>query len=297
MLQNTADRANIDDDIANAAKLIGRSKPRRAVFKEIFRGKQQWKTVDQIATRTGLTRKSVLNEAKRFVDHQYVKQTKVDGVTAYSKDPTLNRYKAKILSAAGNKERQAKLPTRSRPHVSGGFTVQVRVKGAAPKPRRITVDDVASFKLVRKYAPDPSLKLSSMREEHVKAAFKKIIGETHDFKDWGGEKNDLFTNKLRLTSARKSAAFAFKGRATTGTLTPKKMGANGDQVGRLMSSEADVFFVVYHGKIDESVHAQMQAFALGKSMAGRAVSHGVIDGDDLNRLYQAYRALFPRQRK
>lgn len=72
MVQNTADRANIDDDIANAAKLIGKSKPRRAVFAEIFRGKKTWKTVDEIAARTGLTRKSVLNEAKKFVDHHYV---------------------------------------------------------------------------------------------------------------------------------------------------------------------------------------------------------------------------------
>jgi hypothetical protein len=297
MVQNTADRANIDDDIANAAKLIGKSKPRRAVFAEIFRGKKTWKTVDEIAARTGLTRKSVLNEAKKFVDHHYVKQGKVDGVTAYSKDSTLNRYKTKILAAAGNREKQAKLPTRSRPHVSGGFTVQVRVKGATQKPRRITIDSVASFKLARNFAPDPSVKLSALREEDIKAAFKKIIGETHDFKDWGGEKNDLFTNKLRLASARKNSAFAFKGRATTGTLTPKKMGKNGDQVGRLMSSEADVFFVVYHGKVDESIHAQMQAFALGRSMAGRQVYHGVIDGDDLSRLYQAYRRHFPSPRR
>ena len=131
-----------------------------------------------------------------------------------------------------------------------------------------------------------------MSEERIKSAFKQIIGESHDFKDWGGEKNDLFTNKLRLSAARKTAAFAFKGRATQGTLTPRKMGKNGDQVARLFGSEADVFFVVYHGKIDQSIHEQMSAHAVARSLGGRSVSYGVIDGDDLNRLVQAYPAAF-----
>jgi hypothetical protein len=103
----------------------------------------------------------------------------------------------------------------------------------------------------------------------------------------------LFTSKLRRRASRTTAAFALKGRATKGTLTPKKMGANGDQVGRLLGSAAEVFFVVYHSKVEESIHELMRVHALGKSMTtGRGVFYGVIDGDDLNRLYQAYRKQF-----
>ncbi len=49
------------------------------------------------------------------------------------------------------------------------------------------------------------------------------------------------------------------------------MGKNGDQVGRLMSSEASVFFVVYHGKVEQSIHEQLQAYGLGRAMAGNRV--------------------------
>jgi hypothetical protein len=37
-----------------------------------------------------------------------------------------------------------------------------------------------------------------------------VIGEGYDFKDWGGERNDLYTNKLRFRGKRRSAAFALK---------------------------------------------------------------------------------------
>ena len=103
-----------------------------------------------------------------------------------------------------------------------------------------------------------------------------------------GEKNDLFTKKLKLDGKRKAAAFAFKGKGTKGTLTPKMMGKNGDQIARLIGSAAEVFFVVYHGKIDESITEQLQAFSVAKSMSGTPVYYGTIDGNDLNRLIQAY---------
>ena len=131
-----------------------------------------------------------------------------------------------------------------------------------------------------------------MLESKLKTGLKKIIGETHTFKDWGGEKNDLYTNKIRYKSKRRTAAFALKGKATKGSLTPNKMGKNGDQISRLFTSSAEMFFVVYHGKVDESIVSQLEAFSLAKSMIGTTLYYGVIDGDDLNRLYQAYRTCF-----
>lgn len=131
-----------------------------------------------------------------------------------------------------------------------------------------------------------------MPESKIKAGLQKIIGENHTFKDWGGEKNDLYTNKLRYKGKRRTAAFALKGKATKGTLTPSKMGKNGDQIARLVGSTAEMFFVVYHGKIDESVVSQLEAFALGKALSGKPIYYATIDGDDLNRLYQAYESYF-----
>ena len=84
------------------------------------------------------------------------------------------------------------------------------------------------------------------------------------------------------------------GPATTGKLTPKKLGKNGDQIQRLFNSPADVFIVQYHSQIDESVVDQMKRFAIANSVTeNKQVWFAVIDGDDTNRLISA----FPKQFK
>jgi hypothetical protein len=109
-----------------------------------------------------------------------------------------------------------------------------------------------------------------------------------------GEPNDLYTSKIRVHGQRKAMAFAFKGPPTTGKLTPKKLGKNGDQIQRLFNSPADVFIVQYHSQIDESVVEQMKRFAIANSVTeNKQVWFGVIDGDDTNRLISA----FPKQFK
>ena len=109
----------------------------------------------------------------------------------------------------------------------------------------------------------------------------------------GAVKNDLFTNKVRLHGARVAAAFALKGKATQGPLTPKKMGKNGDQIQRLFKSPATVFLVQYWGQVDQSVTEQMEEFAKAKSaVEGTEIYFAVIDGDDSNRLLKAYPRAF-----
>lgn len=288
MVQKVADtRANLNENIIHAAKILGRSEDRKAVFSAIYRGRNNHWTATQISKVTGLRRVRVLQEGGKLAGNEIVTQLKVGKDVAYSKDKTLAHHKAKILRLAGNPKAQSKVPTKQNP--KGSTTVHIRLSKATPRPKEITVDDVASFKAVRNVTETiRGLRLDKVREDRIKTAFKHVIGETHDFRDWGGERSDLFTTKLRVKSKRQSAAFAFKGKGTTGELTPKKMGKNGDQIERLFTSNASVFFVVYHGKIADSILGQMRAFALGKSMSGHSVSFGVIDGDDLNRLYQAY---------
>src|ERR1700733_5764276 len=289
MIQHVAERANINDNIAHAAKLIHRSKDRFAVFNAIYYGRQEWKTATAIAKRANLRRKRVLEEGKKIVDSGFASQKTIDGDIAYSRDRSLYQHRAKVYAAARDKNKLDAIPTRVRPQGTAGSRVVFNLGASNPRPRKLTVDEIASFRDIRKiHSVDPALRLSKLAEARIKNALQAIIGETHEFKDWGGEKNDLYTNKLRVAAARKYAAFALKGKATQGTLTPKKMGANGDQVERLFSSEADVIFVVYHGKIGESVVNQMHAYAIAKSLGGRAISYGIIDGDDLNRLHQAY---------
>lgn len=290
---NVADvRANLNENILHAATIIGKSQDRREVFEAIYRGKKQAKTVDEIMKDTGLNRVRVLQEGGKLHANHIVEKTKLDNQTAYRKDGTYADHKKKILAILDAPEKAAKYPTKQSPRISS-TTYKIIVPGKKPKITSITVDDVDSFIRVRRVKSiDSALHLEAIAESTVKKGFQRIIGETHSFKDWGGEANDLFTNKLKLKGRRRSAAFAFKGRATKGTLTPSKMGKNGDQIGRLVGSSAEVFFVVYHGKVDESVVSQLRAYALAKSMSGAHIYYGVVDGDDLNRLWQAYSTCF-----
>ena len=111
--------------------------------------------------------------------------------------------------------------------------------------------------------------------------------------DWGGEKNDLFTTRLVIDGKRLSTAMAFKGRGTTGKLTPGKLGKNGDQIQRLFQSSANVFLVQYYGQIDESVLDQMTELAKAKSgSTGQKILFGVIDKADTTRIMNAYPKVF-----
>jgi hypothetical protein len=263
-------RANPNENIVHAAEVLGNSRVRRAVFEAIYRGKKKIKTVDELMDSTGLDRKQVLTAGLRLAGNQIVTQVKVDGQTGYEKDEFFVHRKAKVLALVDDPSKRARYPTKQEPRTQQGATVvRIQVPRSQPLPRLITIDDVGAF----------------------------AIGETHEFKDWGGEKNDLFTTKLLFRGKRHAAAFALKGKATTGPLTPKKMGKNGDQLGRLFSSEAQVFFVVYHSKIDEAVLHQMNAFAVARALSGARIYYGLIDGDDLARLVAAYPKQFAASAK
>ena len=112
--------------------------------------------------------------------------------------------------------------------------------------------------------------------------FADIIGASTD-KDWGVETCDL-EGKVRVGGKTRRIAFAFKGPATTGKLTPKKMGKNGDQIGRLFRTHADIFIVGYEGEIDSSVLEQMKAFAVTKGFSSNYVRYGTMDFRDISRL-------------
>ena len=169
-------------------------------------------------------------------------------------------------------------------------TVQVPTNLA--KTKQITIDDVDSFKRVRSKRTDGNLS-PSVSEKKFKHGVRRILSEEGKFTDWGGEKNDLYSTRLRIDGKRLSAVFAFKGPGKKGKLVPGKMGKNGDQIQRLFQSTSDVFFVQYWFEIDESVLDQMQALAVAKSVtSGKQIYFGIIDGADSDRLFRAYPQCF-----
>jgi hypothetical protein len=283
-------RSNPQDQIAHAARVIGKSRQRRKVFAAIYKGQKRFKTVDELIEATGLNQIRVLQEGGKLAGNFLVIPIKVKGRTAYKKDSFYSLHKKEILRLAGDKAALNEFPTKSNPR-------QTTVRLVLPLPSKsfqvsqITIDDLLSFQKVKSIITTTPPK--PVRELPFKNGIKNIMGEEGKFQDWGGEPDDLFTTRLLIGTKRVAAAFGFKGRGTTGILTPKKMGKRGDQLQRLFSSPASAFFVQYWGQIDESILEQMQRFATAKSaLEGKKIYFGIIDGTDTQRLIAAYPEYF-----
>lgn len=284
-------RSNANDQIARAAEVLGKSGHRRDVFSAICAGKTKVKSVSEIAAATGLSHKQVLNAGRNLVTNHIFAQTRKNGETAYEKDDFFARNSKKILGLSADPRKLEALPTKVRPHGTAERGINITYAKAPVRIKLITVDDLPQFARVKKQAPTlPPVKLS---ESATKKGFQGLLGETGTFKDWGGEKNDLWSTRLLIGRTRHAAAFAFKGPGQSGKLTPAKMGKNGDQIGRLFRSAASVFLVQYWNQIDESVIEYMTALATVQSLAtGKMIYYGVIDGADTARVVAAYPSSF-----
>jgi hypothetical protein len=219
-----------------------------------------------------------------------VEQVKVNGQTAYKKIDFFHQYRDRIIRLARNPEERNKLPTKRRPEIRvGKQSIEISLPKQKIKAIKVTIDDIASFKEVKKVR-DKNLGYTNISEKKFKKGIAKILGEKGEFKDWGGENNDLVSTRLYIKNTRKTAAFAFKGPGAKGKLTPGKMGKNGDQIQRLAKCKvADVLIVQYWGQIDDSVIEQLENSAQIKSyMEDKTVWYGIIGGEDSTRLIRAY---------
>lgn len=285
-------RSNANDQIAHAANALRSSPRRKKVFIEIYRGKKKAKTVVELMKATKLTHVAVLQDGGKLAGLHIVNQIKIDGKTAYEKDVFIATNKNKILALAGNPRKLKEYPTKynQKPSNSASGPIRVTVQGTKVQITHVTCDDFDQFSKAKKVKSATKTVIS---ERAFKAGILKLIGDKGDFHDWGGEKNDLYSTKLKFKGQRRPVAFAFKGPGMQGILTPKKLGKNGDQIQRLFLSAAEVFIVQYHSQIDQSVIEQMVAFATMNSVReGKRIWYGVIDGDDTNRLMAAYPKAF-----
>jgi hypothetical protein len=287
--------ANTNELIELAAKLLSNSMHRRVVFTEIYRGKQKVKTVDQLIESTGLPRTRVLDAGKSLAVHNIVRQTKVKGRTAYEKNDFYQNNRTRILGLAANSYSLEKYPTKRKPHFIGKSldirVDQFRVKLNQVDVKFITIDDIDSFVEVKKFSRGNEF--IELPEKHFKQGVAKILGEISDFKDWGGEISDLYSSNIVLANRRMRVAFAFKGPGKRGSLTPGKLGKNGDQIQRLVESPADIYIIQYWMDIKESVISQFEKLVQLKSyFTGRKLWYGIIDGYDSARLIKAYPEAF-----
>lgn len=161
----------------------------------------------------------------------------------------------------------------------------------------ITIDDIDSFELVAAVSTDQVMQhltekaLLDVPEEEVKQAIQAILKEPNEFKDWGGERSDVFTTRLVYEGQRTPTAFLLKGPAVGHTLYPADLGKRGDQDLRLFTEPADLFVVQFNGKIDSSVVTRLRIHAEHRAGGGSKTIVCVIDGADTARLLMAYGVL------
>ena len=282
--------SNAEEQIERAAKVIGVSPARRAVFSAIYHHKQKKKTITEIFQRTGLARMRVLQEARHLYRNGLVRKADLDEV-GYEKIDFFDVHKKRILRLAGDRKKLATLPTKRKVVIKLGRSITIPSAGA--RVNRITIDDVETFKSVRKVKFSGSLP-KTISEDEFKRGVQAIIGEPGEFKDWGGETSDLYSTRLKIKKTKRmAAAFGFKGPGQPGALVPGRMGKNGDQMQRLFQEEADVFFVQHWREIKPSVIELMRNLAIAKSVTtGKQIWYGIIDGQDSERLRVAYLSKF-----
>jgi len=287
--------SNTEEQIERAAKTIGRGDVRPKVFAAIYHHKKKIKSVDEVMKKSGLkSRIRVLQEGRHLVRKGIVRAAKKDG-TAYEMIDFFHAHKRQILNLAANPKKLAALPTKRKP-----VSVTLKVNGAKawrPKAVALTLDDFDSFKALSKVKADGFIP-RTVSEDQFKRGVQAILGEPGDWRDWGGEMFDLSSTQVIYKGKRIGAVFAFKGPATRGPLTPKKMGKNGDQIGRMYKGVGRVFILQYGESVEESVRQLMRTHAVEKSDAtGETIYHVVIDGTDSHRLYRAYPTEFAKATK
>lgn len=296
MLNVSDNASHRREQIANLTELLTNAPTRQALVTAVYFGKTRAKSVRKLAAKLGITPKRVTEIGKPLVNHAFLQEKIVENgrrTTAYTKLDNRQRDVKEALKLANNKKRREQYHTKSNPTIRiVGHTVTIRAP-LAPKVQSLTVDDVKEFRKVKMVKNVPA-ELSPVRlpEAAMKKGIVKLLGEKLDPKDWGGELNDVFTTRATINGKRRRAAFALKGPAKKGPLVPKMMGANGDQVQRLFSSPAQVFFVQYEGEIKESILDLMARLATAKALTEREVYYGVIDFTDTYRLRLAYPGAF-----
>jgi hypothetical protein len=235
----------------------------------------------------------VLQEAGILKGSHVVDQIREKGEIAYVKISPFTTNHKKVLSLAGNKEKLEKFPTKinSSSSRSQKTIIVAKYPQTLIRVKQIYIDQFDAFSKIKRIKT--SLKVTPVDENKFKASVKKLIGETGEFTDWGGEKNDLYTTRTKLRGNRYSAVFAFKGKGKKGILKPNMMGKNGDQIPRLYQTVADIYVLQYWDQVDQSVYELMYNLAVSVSaIQQRKVFYCIVDGNDTARLIAAYPSYF-----
>ncbi|MDB5425812.1 MAG: hypothetical protein JWQ29_3228 [Phenylobacterium sp.] len=285
-------RSNAPENLEYAAQAIGRSSNRLAIFREVYRHTAAWKSATAIAAKIGVPRMNIIKDIRPLVNKGIVEQDRRSGDEYYGVVRFYKAHRDEIIELAKNPKKLSELATKRRPKL--GVTVRnevayqaVRIPTKSFEVRSVTIDDIESFAAVKMIPMNGNL--IGMSETTFKNGIQRILVAVGDFKDWGGEKSDLYTANVILAGKRRASAFAFKGPGQSGKLTIARMGKNGDQAVRLLREPASVFVVQHWREIDSEVIDLIRSLAIARSATtGEPIFYCIINGQDSDRLVRAY---------
>lgn len=200
----------------------------------------------------------------------------------------------------------AQIPSRSFLSVNGTTRAEVHdalqravtgVKLETPRPPLIPIEEIDSFAAAADVSPQDVASLAArtlpIGERTVKEFITHIIGEPYLDTDWGGELSDIMSSRVVLGGRRVTGAFLLKGSGSKRKLSPKDLGANGDQVRRLSKQDAGVYVVQHVGEFSEAVRDTVSDMVLARRSEGADVVGSVWDGSDCARLFIAHGLIDP----
>src|ERR1700674_1607833 len=249
------------EQIANFAEILRNSPARQKIFKAVYRGKQRSKTIGEIARATGYSAKRVAEIAGPIARGEKLFEqgrARHDGrmTTVYKKIDFVVTNRSKILDLALHKNKLAAFHTKSNPKINVHFNKDQKITVRVPfriRSESIRVEDIKEFSKTGRIKATSHMRPARLPEKKMKQGILQLLGETKTPKDWGGENNDIFTDRITLFGKKRRAAFALKGPAKKGALVPKMMGKNGDQIQRLFDLPATVFIGQFEGEVKESI--------------------------------------------
>jgi len=126
--------------------------------------------------------------------------------------------------------------------------------------------------------------MRALPESEVKAKIASLLGEPVK-KDWGGERNDLYSGNVSVQGRRRTAAFLLKGPTNFREMTLDMCGKRADQILRLVQSGADISIVQHSHQVGEAVRETLRELVV---KPGRSRKYCVMDGQTTYRMLKAY---------
>lgn len=155
--------------------------------------------------------------------------------------------------------------------------------------QEVTVDDIDSFSRVDSISSSEVPDIADMKETNVKHGLARILGEPYVPIDSGVEKCDLFTSRVIFQGVRCPAAFLLKGRSFKGPLRIKHLGKPANQILRLLTEPARLYFVQHVNEITTDVRDHLKVRVSDKARKEKTtLYYCLMDGIDTARVLMAH---------